>query len=246
MGTFLPYWRFELRRLTRNRQAFAVSVIAPAFMYILNANQTNSDIGGINWRTFFLGSMVAFAVLSAALVVAPTISRDRASGWNHQLRITPMPAPTYAVTKLIAAILLSILPPAVIVVIGLRYVHLRPATIAVLLVVLLASCVPFAALGMLAGYLVQPRALHLVLSSLIVVLGLAGGLFMPLPALPSILHTPVQALPSHHLAQVIRAVAAGRTIPATSALVLTLYAAAFLALVAWRFRHDETSSAPAG
>lgn len=101
--TTVAYARFELRRVLRNRRFVFFALGFPLVMYLLIAgsNQGEDDLSGsgLSAPLYFMVSMVAWGTMMAMLSTGARIASERAIGWNRQLRITPLSARAYLVTK---------------------------------------------------------------------------------------------------------------------------------------------------
>jgi ABC-2 type transport system permease protein len=241
----VAYLRFELAWLARNPGLLISAVAVPAGLYALQATTPNGDIGGIPWPLFFLGSMTAYAALTAALYVGPTIAVERSSGWIHQLRVTPLPAHRYVATKVITSIILALPAAAILLLEGALFTSVKPVTALLLMAALVVGVLPFAGLAVAIGYLISPRAIQVAMTGAVLGLSFLGGLFMPVPSLPGPLQPLVTSLPSHHLAQLCRAIVAGNRTPLRSVGALLAWAAVAFTAAAWLYRRDELSATSA-
>ncbi len=242
LGAFL---RFEVLRLLRNVRYVAISVGFPVVFYILFLHNEHpaARIAGTTWRTYFMVSMASFGAMVASLNAGGTrLAAERASGWTRQLRVTPLPAWSYVTTKIAASMVIALPVIAVVESTGalLGGVHLAPATWVVLTVVLWASAVPFAALGVLVGFVASGETAYPLVTALMFLLSFFGGLFTPVADLPAVLRHAASFLPSYHDASLGWAVVAGRVPAPGDAGVLLGYAALLGLAVTWRHRVEES------
>jgi ABC-2 type transport system permease protein len=242
MVTFL---RFEVLRLLRNVRYVGISVGFPVVFYILflNNEHPSAHIAGTTWRTYFMVSMASFGAMVAALNAGGTrLAAERASGWTRQLRVTPLPSWSYVATK-IAASMVIVLPVICLVEVTgvlLGGVRLGLGTWAALTVVLWASAVPFAALGVLVGFVASSETAYPLVTALMFLLSFFGGLFTPVTDLPTALRHVASFLPSFHDASLGWAVVAGRGPGLTHGAVLLGYAVLLGLAVTWRHRVEES------
>jgi len=140
------------------------------------------------------------------------LAAERASGWTRQLRVTPLPSWSYATTKIAASMVIALPVIAVVELTGLLLggVRLGLATWAALTVVLWASALPFASLGVLVGFVASSETAYPVVTALMFLLSFFGGLFTPVSDLPVVLRHVASFLPSYHDASLGWAVVAGR------------------------------------
>jgi ABC-2 type transport system permease protein len=237
--------RFEVGRLLRNVRYVGISLGFPVLFYVLFLHNEHpaAHIAGTTWRTYFMVSMASYGAMVASLNAGGTrLAAERASGWTRQLRVTPLPAWSYVTTKTAASMVIALPVVVVVEVTGLLLggVHLGPATWAALTVVLWASALPFAALGVLVGFVASSETAYPLVTALMFLLSFFGGLFTPVADLPLILRHVASFLPSYHDASLGWAVVAGRAPALGDAGVLLGYAALLGVAVTWRHRVEES------
>jgi ABC-2 type transport system permease protein len=249
IAPFLAYLRLEIRRSLRNRRYLLFTVVFPVLLYVLytavleTGANPNATLDGLTWPVYFLVSMAAYGAIGAAMSQAVPVATERRQGWARQLRVTPLPGLAYVSTKVVSAVLLTV--PALFLV-GLagrivNHVDVGLPTALATIAVLALGSIPFAALGLLIGYVLDVESAQggMVLSYF--TLAILGGLFTPLPMLPEPVATIGRVLPSSHFADLGRAVIGGRLPDPADVLVLAAWALGLGALAAWRYVHDERS-----
>jgi ABC-2 type transport system permease protein len=242
IGTFL---RFEVLRLLRNVRYVGISVGFPVIFYVLFLNDEHpaAHIAGTTWKTYFMVSMASFGAMVAALNAGGTrLAAERASGWTRQLRVTPLPAWGYVTTKIAASMVIVLPVVSVVEATGLFLggVHLGPGTWVELTLVLWVSALPFAALGVLVGFVASSETAYPLVTALMFLLSFFGGLFTPMSELPVVLRHVATFLPSYHDAALGWAVVAGRAPGLGDGAVLLGYAALLGLAVTWRHRVEES------
>lgn len=186
MTGVLTYTRFEVLRTVRNRQSFIFSLIFPAVMYLLlaapNRNEHNfTGIKGLFAPQYYMISILAFGAMVAVLSGGARIAAERTIGWNRQLRLTPLPTSTYLATKVLVGYLLAIIAMLLLYVEGAAVgVRLSAATWIVTTVLVLLSLVPFAALGIGGGHLLNDDAVGPALGGGVSLLAFLGGSWFPI------------------------------------------------------------------
>lgn len=241
LGAFL---RFEVLRLLRNVRYVGISVGFPVIFYTLFLHNEHpaARIAGTTWRTYFMVSMASFGAMVAALNAGGTrLASERASGWTRQLRVTPIPAWSYVTTK-IAASMVIVLPVITMVELtGLLFggVRLGIGTWMAITAVLWVSALPFAALGVLVGFVASSETAYPLVTALMFLLSFFGGLFTPVRDLPLVLRHVALFLPSYRDASLGWAVAAGRAPGIGDAGVLLGYVVVLGLVVTWRHRVEE-------
>jgi ABC-2 type transport system permease protein len=243
------FGRFEIRRASRNRRYLILSVGFPLAFYllytgVLQGGGTARDatlIDGIAWPAFFMVSMAAYGALVATLNWSRMVATERSNGWTRQLQAMPLDSKAYLVTKLVVSFLTTL--PAVMLILGtgalLNHVALTATTWLELLLVLTIGSLPFAALGLLLGYLLDGDSVQGGTIVVMFALAILGGMWAPVQSFPAILVTIAHVLPSYHFANLGWDALAGNPIDPADVVVLAAYTAAFGALVIWRFLADE-------
>jgi ABC-2 type transport system permease protein len=251
VAPFAAYLRLEVRRSLRNRRYLIFTVVFPVMLYVLytavlntGGGDANATLDGLPWPVYFLVSMAAYGAIGAAMSQAVPVATERRQGWARQLRVTPLPGLAYVATKVVSAILLTV--PALFLV-GLagrivNHVDVGLPTAVATIAVLAIGSVPFAALGLLIGYLLDVESAQggMVLSYFS--LAILGGLFTPLPMLPEPVATIGRVLPSSHFADLGRSVIGGRLPDPVDVLVLAAWAVGLGSLAAWRYVHDQRAA----
>lgn len=244
---FLAYLRLEVRRTLRNRRYLMFTIVFPVLIYVLYTAvlpaSGNGTLDGLTWPAYFLVSMAAYGAIGAAMSQAAPVAIERRQGWARQLRVTPLPGSAYVGAKVVSAVILTV--PALLLVSAagalVNHVSLGGPTVLLLVAALALGAVPFAALGLLIGQLLDAESAQGGMVLAFFSLAILGGLFAPLDAFPSALATIGRVLPSSHLASLGRAIAAGRLPDPADALMLGAWAIALGTLAAWRFLADERS-----
>jgi ABC-2 type transport system permease protein len=246
--TAVTYTRMEVLRTVRNKQSMIFSVAFPVVMYFLLAgpNKNNHNFGGsaknptgLFAPQYYMVGLLAFGAMVAVMSSGARIAAERTIGWNRQLRLTPLSAAAYLRTKLITGYLLAAVTIGLLYVAGIALGVRLPFTDWIEMTALvLIALVPFAALGIAFGHLLNDDAAGAALgigASLFAFLGgtwfpiTGGGLFVDLCKL----------LPSFWLVQAGH-VGLGARNPWTAEawLVLAVWSALGVALAAWAYRRD--------
>jgi ABC-2 type transport system permease protein len=242
----------EVRRAFRNRRYLLFAIGFPTAFYLLYtgvlsgaAADPTATVGGMPWRTYFMVSMAAYAAIVAAVGGAIVIADERSSGWTRQLRVTPLPAAAYVVGKLIVSYVVTAPAITAVLVAGAlaNHVELSAISWAQILVTLVIGSLPFAAIGLLIGYLFDAASAQGAMMVTLFSLAILGGLWAPITSFPDTLATIGRMLPSFRLAELGRDAATGAPPDLATVAILVAYAAAIGALVAWRYRTVEATAA---
>jgi ABC-2 type transport system permease protein len=233
-----PLLAFQLRRIGRNRQYLLFTILLPALFTVfftkIFGGLATGPAGYQREAVQYMISMMAYGAIGAALGATIRISFDRSSGWQRQLRVTPVSqANVFAVDVAVGALLA--LPSLVTVALIGRFINdvqLGLGTWIALVGVLWAGSIAFVALGLLIGLSLEERAAGGAIGSVGVVLALLGGLMAPVEVFPESLRTVAHTMPSYWYAELGRDIAAGAPPSGQAVLVVAAFTAAFAALTA--------------
>lgn len=237
------YLGLELRRAVRNRRYLVFAIGFPVVFYllytgVLTGKNAPSDP---TWNAFFMVSMAAYGMIGASLSNALPIAQERASGWTRQLRITPLPAFAWVATKLAVAYLTS-LPSLVLVglaAVVVNHVSLAPATWITIALSLAIGVLPFAALGLLIGFVFDASAAQGAVTISYIGLAILGGLWAPVSTFPDTLATIARIMPTYHFANLGWSAMDGGLPDPIDVLIVGAWAVALFALLAQRYRVAE-------
>ncbi|MFF0312307.1 ABC transporter permease [Streptosporangium sp. NPDC004379] len=233
------YLTFEIRRALRDTKFLLFAVVLPVGLFLLEAGMS-TGAAGRGSAAYTMGGLAAFGALKAALDTGARTAVERNSGWQRQLRLTPLSGGGYLVAKASVAMLVA-LPPVVGVVLAASVsgVELPAGGRAWAVLGCWLGTVPFALLGLLAGQLVTARNAQVVYGGLALVLSFLGGLLIPASVFPTGLVAVAQVLPSYWLAELGHAAATGDARLGTAVAVLALYTVVLGAAVVARYRRDS-------
>jgi len=246
--TLLPrFLSFELRRVLR-RPSFLIWTLAfPVVFYLASySNPTNNlhaqSTYGTTWPVFFMVSMCGWAAIAAAFNAGGgRLAAERANGWIRQLRLTPLPAWTYAVGEILTGVTLAL--GAAIALAAVAAAAARPALPAATWATVILACwlgsLPFTAIGIFVGLMASSSTAQPVIIATLLVLNVLGGLLVPLAAFPQWLRDIARFLPTYRLGNLGWSAVAHRPFDAANVAVLAAYAVVFAALAAWRYRTDD-------
>jgi hypothetical protein len=156
------YLRYELLRTLRNKRFFFLALLFPVALYFLIAgsarHQQNIGGTGISAPLYFMVSLASFGTMTAMMSSGARIATERAAGWTRQLRISPLSPRSYFRTKVATAYLMALLTIAALYICGASLgVSMPAAKWLEVTGLILVALVPFAALGIVIGHLLNPR-----------------------------------------------------------------------------------------
>jgi ABC-2 type transport system permease protein len=236
------YLRLELLRMFRNRRFFIFSLGFPVVLYYLIAgpNKNNDDLGGsgISAPVYYMGGLVAFGAMTAVLSAGARISAERQTGWNRQLRITPLTTREYFRTKVLTGYAAACATIVVMYLAGATLgVRLPARNWVEMTILILIGLIPFAAGAIAMGHLVPVDAIGPAMGGTTAVLAFLGGTWFPITG-DGVFATVAKCLPSYWLVQAghvgLRGAAWGRT----AWLVVAVCTAALTALAFRAYRRD--------
>jgi ABC-2 type transport system permease protein len=181
------YLRYELLRTVRNRRFFILALLFPVALYLLIAapSRHENDVGGtgLSVPLYFMISLASFGTMNGMLSSGARIATERASGWTRQLRISPLPARSYFRTKVATAYVMALLTLAVLYISGVSLgVSMPAAKWLEVTGMILVALVPFAALGVAVGHLVNPDSVGPVIGGGTALVAFVGGAWFPIPS----------------------------------------------------------------
>src|SRR6516164_6989608 len=104
----------EIKRLRRNRRYILLTIAFPVLLYLLVGKSTATAYG-VSFKAFYMVAMATFGALSGAFNNNTIrISQEKKEGWIRQLRLTPLPANAYVVTKVLVSFATTV--PAIVIV----------------------------------------------------------------------------------------------------------------------------------
>ncbi|MFD2080069.1 ABC-2 type transport system permease protein [Actinopolymorpha cephalotaxi] len=196
------YLMLEARRAYRNKRFLVFTVGMPVVLFLIYVQMYGKGaIHGVDVRAYLMVSMAAFGAMSGAMSAGTRIALERQSGWNRQLRLTPLKPVSYLVAK--AAVAMVVAVPSVILVYGagalVAHVRLSPQEWVVSAAGLWLALIPFAVIGVVIGYVASPDSAQAIFPAIFMTLSLFGGIFIPVEAMPKLMANLAQLLPSYWL-----------------------------------------------
>ena len=222
---------------------YALPILALPVMFYLLFGVSFGARGptGSGGSEYLLAGYAVFGVVTAALFAfGAGVALERAQGWLLLKRTTPMPVGVYLGMKVLScmlfgALIVVLLATCAIVLGGVR---LPISAWLSLLGIITVGSVPFCLFGLLIALVVPPAGAPGIVNLINLPLAFAGGLWIPVSALPRLFQSIAPALPQYHLAQL--ALGAIGVPPAASVavhgamLALTSVVLGGAVVVAWR------------
>jgi ABC-2 type transport system permease protein len=183
MAGTLALTRAEFMRLMRNRRYFIFTVAFPVVLYLLIGRQVKSSAYGVAFAAYYMVAMATFGAFSGALSGnAQRISQEKKDGWIRQLRLTPLPANAYVVSKILVSMATTVPAIVIVLLLGRFYgnVHLPGWQWPVLAVTIWFGSTIFAALAIAVGYRFPPDQVQPVTLIVYFFFAILGGIWLPL------------------------------------------------------------------
>ncbi len=237
----LSYVRIEILRMLRNRRALVFSILMPVILLtIFGSLYKQESLNGATASAYLMVSMGLFGSMSAAIGSGGTIALERGIGWNRQLRLTPLTPAAYAVTKVVVALLVALPPLLVTFAVGLfgLDVHLPLHTWLLIAAIAWLGALPFAALGVLVGYLAKPDSVQPISGLLYMLLAAFGGIWVPAEQMPDLMRKIAEWTPAYWVGQAARSPLFDHTPQAHAVWVVLAWTAVFALAALRRFRAD--------
>jgi ABC-2 type transport system permease protein len=240
-GFNLTFLSIEVRRLVRNRRTVMVTLVVPVVLFLLfKANRRSGALEGIGFTAG--ATMIGIAVYGAMLAATSggaMVSIERAQGWSRQLRLTPLRPAAYIAIKILVAMLLGLTSVTIVYIFGaIDGVQMAPSTWVLTGILAWAASLVFASFGLFMGYLLPSENVMQIISPVLGVFSLLGGLFVPIGLLPSIMQDIAPFMPTYGVASIARYPLVGGSFDPTWLLSVVLWTAGFAAAAMILFRRD--------
>jgi ABC-2 type transport system permease protein len=233
----------ELRTLLRNGEQLVLTLIIPVLLLAAFSQENLVSYPGRSRIDFLAPGILALAVMSTAFTSqAIATGFERRYGVLKRLGATPLSRRGLIAAKTLTVLVVEVLQAVVIVVVALPLGwHPRggPAAVAWALLLMVAGTAAFSGLALLmAGTLRAEATLAAANLVYLVMLGI-GGVVFPLTKFPAGAQGALKLLPAGALSDGLRSVLQyGGGLPARDLLVLTVWAAAGIALAVRTFRWE--------
>lgn len=235
------YTRIELRRSVRNRRFFIISLALPVVFLIVFGTSAGGGSGnfsgtGISAMAFYLGGLVSFSAMSVMIGGGIRISTERLSGWNRQLRLTPLKPSTYFGSKLLVSYIVLLASMVLLSVVALAFgARFQPLHWLEMVGFVVLAAIPFAGFGIGLGHLLKPDAIGPVLGVTIGLLAFLGGTWYP-PT--GTIATVGKLQPSWWIAAGGHTSSGGPAWSAEGWIVVAAWSVAAIAFALWAYRRD--------
>jgi len=240
----LRYLMLEARVIARNSRFLIFTLIMPAALFVIYVGLWGG-LGaaypdGTPVAPSLMVSMSGYGAMGAAMSTGMGIAIEREYGWMRQLRLTPMTGLSYLLVKATLSMLVALPTILVVSLLGLTVggVELSaPQWIGVTAGMWLAVS-PFAAIGVVMGQLSTADSTQAMGGAAMMILGLAGGMWIPSQIVPEWAADLMRLTPSYWLREVGQSVVNRALDLRTAILVLSAWTAVATVIAARRYRAE--------
>lgn len=195
--------RYEFIRMLRMPMFSLPALIFPAMFYLLFGVLMGKGKSEVS--AYLLATYCIFGVMGPGLFgFGVSVALEKDQGWLKWRRAVPALAGAYFVSKMVMTLIFSFIIFIELALIAgtLGGVDLSALQWTQLLVISLLSSLPFCALGLVIGILVNGQAAPAIVNFIYLPMAFLSGLWLPIAMLPKFLGTMAPIWPSYHAAQI--------------------------------------------
>jgi len=237
----VTYLRLEIVRLLRNKRVLIFSVLMPAVLLLVFGGLYKRELlNGVGAAAYLMVSMGLFGSMSAAIGSGGSIAVERGIGWNRQLRLTGLNPRDYLLTKVILSLMMALPPLLITYLIAVLALDVRLPGPTWLLIIAASwlGALPFAALGLVVGYLARPDSVQQLSGLLYMLLAAFGGIWVPVEQMPALMHRIAEWTPAYWVGQLARGPLFHTTLDPRAFGIILAWTAALGLVAVRRFRVD--------
>ncbi|TWP50774.1 ABC transporter permease [Lentzea tibetensis] len=234
----------ELRRAVRNGRYLIFTVVLPTVMFLLFINLYGGAgqrfQNGLSVTTSLMMNMALFGVIAGPLAIGARIAVERGSGWQRQLRLTPLSGAGYLFTKGALGMLVALPGIVLVSIVGaVKGVELGAGQWLGVLGTLWLGAVPFVLFGIVVGLLASADGMQAITGLASMLFGLLGGIWIPADVAPEWLQSVMKVLPTYWIKQLTEAPLVSGVDVKTALLVIGAWVVGLSVVAARRFRADS-------
>ena len=176
------YWKeakYEFLKLVRTRR-YAMSVLAMPLMFYFFFALGMPVNQSFHLPTYLLATYGTFGVMSACLFgVGANLAHERSLGWLEMKRVSPISPAAYLFGKIAANLVFCVAVELSLLAAGLLFGHVKLTIWEAVRItgVLVVGAIPFAALGVALGYLIQASSAPATLNMINLPMAFCSGLY---------------------------------------------------------------------
>ncbi|GAB2852419.1 ABC transporter permease [Actinocorallia aurea] len=231
---------YELKAVLRNGEQLLLTLIIPVLLLTVFSLTSLLDLGEGERVDFLTPGVLALAVMSTAFTgQAIGTGFERRYGVLKRLGSTPLPRSGLILAKTLTVVLVELIQAVVIIAVALALGWSPARNPAAAVLAVLLGTAAFSGFGLLMAGTLRAEATLAAANLVYLLLLVLGGVVFPLDEFPPAMASALELLPISALSGALRAVLAdGAAFPGTQLLILTVWAAAGLALAARFFRWE--------
>lgn len=224
----------EALRGFRNKRFLLMGILFPAVMYLFVIGTLGDSLGAQieNFRAYYLIPMIGFGLLNTCFnLFGMRMAQERTTGWTNLLTTTPLSPAAYIGAKMITASMQNLIIIVLMFLLG-QLLGVRFPLMAWINcgLWLFFSSFAFLAIGSLIGTSRNVDDVQGITILSLMLLGMLGGIYIPIEAMSDWMRTIAQFLPSYHFVQGAWAVVAENRFQWVHAGVLAAYFILFAGL----------------
>jgi ABC-2 type transport system permease protein len=202
-SVYMTEARFEFIRMLRMPMFALPALVFPAMFYTLFGILMGH--GKAEMSTYLLATYSIFGVMGPGLFgFGVSVALEKDQGWLKWRRAVPALPGAYFVSKMVMALIFAFIIFIELAVLASSFggVHLALTQWLQLLLISLLSSLPFCAMGLVIGTLVNGQAAPAVVNFIYLPMAFLSGLWLPINLLPKFLGNLAPIWPSYHASQI--------------------------------------------
>jgi ABC-2 type transport system permease protein len=202
-NVYMTEARFEFIRMLRMPMFALPALIFPAMFYLLFGVLMSK--GRTEVSAYLLATYAIFGVMGPGLFgFGVSVALEKDQGWLKWRRAVPALPGAYFVSKMAMSMIFCFIIFIELALLSSTFggVDLSALQWLQLLVISLLSSLPFCALGLVIGILVNGQAAPAIVNFIYLPMAFLSGLWLPINMLPKFLGTLAPIWPSYHAAQI--------------------------------------------
>jgi ABC-2 type transport system permease protein len=234
----------EVRRAVRNTRYLLFTVVMPSVMFLLFVSLYNAKgqvfPNGLPVTTSLMLNMAVFGLMSAPLAAGARIAVERGTGWQRQLRLTPLSSAGYVLTKGALGMVIALPGIVLVMLLGGFVEDVRMSAVQWVEVGggLWLGTLPFVLIGIVIGLLATADGMQAITGVLSMAFGLLGGIWIPAEVAPGWLSAVMHVMPTYWVKVVGQAPLVGGADLGTAVLVIGCWVLGLGFVAAKRFQTD--------
>lgn len=242
MSTTLLHAKYSLLETMRIPIALIGSLVFPALALLFFVVPNSAVAQNPEYATWAVVSMAVFATMTNALFsFSLTIAENREKPWDPYLRTLPAPGAARVLAHVFSTGILGLVALIPVIVVGVIFTEATAPLwrVALGLVAVFVSALPFMFLGTAMGYLLPMKAAIAVVQIVMFGFAFLGGLFLPPEMFPGWLEVVTRVIPSRHAREFVVWAVQGGDLAWWVVVGLAAWTVVTFLLAMWLFRRDE-------